>query len=164
LDFNPRRSPAELRLPRQHQIRPCLLTTSASFQRTDPPFSLSHSLLISLPRRFRLFGHQRSSLATARQLYAFIDNSILSVVQFANNFHFFFYTFGAALTDASICIALADSGLSVGTAYVFSLLLVEEGIGSNAKCVFLLFLSFCVIHIIATLRLRVTSPSATTAV
>jgi hypothetical protein len=50
--------------------------------------------------------------------------------------------------NAAPDIALADSGLSVGTAYVFevNLLPVEEGIASNLKCALLLFLAFCVIH------------------
>jgi hypothetical protein len=44
-------------------------------------------------------------------------------------------------------IALADSGLSVGTVYVLEVSLqVEEVIVSNSKCVLLLFLAFCVIR------------------
>jgi hypothetical protein len=44
-------------------------------------------------------------------------------------------------------IALADSGLSVGTVYVLAVsLLVEEVIVSNSKCVLLLFLAFRVIR------------------
>jgi hypothetical protein len=95
------------------------------YQRTNTlPSSLhSHPLLSSgsspspLLSPLSTFGHQRSSLAAARQLYAFIDNSILSVLlHFANKFltflFTFFYTLGAALMR--ILITLADSGLSVG--------------------------------------------------
>jgi hypothetical protein len=49
-------------------------------------------------------------------------------------------------------IALADSGLSVGTVYVFevSLLLVEEGIASNSRCVLPLFLGLVTVGPLST--------------
>jgi hypothetical protein len=72
------------------------------------PFQSSHPLLSSpslLLSPFSTFGHQRPSLAEARQLYAFIDNSIFSILHFANDFLIFlshsFCTPGAA--RASTC-------------------------------------------------------------
>ena len=60
-----------------------------------PPFQLSHPFLPS-PSLFlsplSTFGHQRSSLAAARQLCDFIGSSIIIAVHFAN-----FYLLRAAL-------------------------------------------------------------------
>jgi hypothetical protein len=69
------------------------------------------------------------------------DLMIMSCVLYSNNFlTIFIYIFSI---HSALHFALADSGLSVGTVYVFevSLLLVEEGIASNSRCILPLFLA-----------------------
>jgi hypothetical protein len=152
----------------QHQNRPLPLNHQRNISANKcPPFPPSHPLLSSpslLPLPLSTFGKRRSSLAAARQLYALVETSILSILHSANDFLSFFCTFGAVLM---LQIALADSGLSIGMVYVFiaGVLLVKEGIASNSEYVLLLFSRFCVIHSLTHrhLRLRDTSSSTTTA-
>jgi hypothetical protein len=133
----------------QHQNRPLPLNHQRNISANKcPPFPPSHPLLSSpslLPLPLSTFGKRRSSLAAARQLYALVETSILSILHSANDFLSFFCTFGAVLM---LQIALADSGLSIGMVYVFivGVLLVKEGIASNSEYVLLLFSRFCVIH------------------
>jgi hypothetical protein len=66
-------------------------------------FRPSHPLLLSTSLHLSplsISGHQRSNLAAARQLYAFIDNSILTLQISHLLFYFIFYTFFYTLRTA----------------------------------------------------------------
>ena len=75
------------------------------------PFRPSHPLLFSPSLRLSplsISAHQRSSLAAARQLYAFIDNTIFNIqsLHFTNNFPTFFFLFSYIFLYPQDCVTV----------------------------------------------------------